>query len=205
MLEIHAGDLAQSAFDQLLGQETVACDTETSGLKWLVDELGIVQIYSPDTGTHIVQALQGHPATRLCLLLEDAGVHKIFHHAPFDLAFLKATYGVDVNNVSCTKIASKILVPSISTDHSLKALLKRHLGVSVSKGQVRTSDWTAQDLSVEQAEYAEQDVKFLIPLLESLEIELAKSNRLELFRDCCSFLPIRAKLDQILTDDVFAY
>lgn len=205
MLEIHTGDLTQDAFEELLDQEVIACDTETSGLNWLADELGIIQIYSPLIGTHIVKATQGQSATRLCQLLQDVRVRKIFHHAPFDLAFLKATYGVNAKNVSCTKIASKMLFPSISTDHSLKDLIERHLGISVSKGKVRTSDWMVDELSDEQIDYAEQDVKYLIPLLELLESELANTNRIELYRDCCSFLPVRAQLDQFIADDIFAY
>ncbi|MGP9788039.1 ribonuclease D [Glutamicibacter sp. 287] len=205
MLEIHSGDLTQNAFDQLAHQKILACDTETSGLNWQADKLGIVQLYSPFSGTHIVRAVEGKPAKLLCQLLEDSKTRKVFHHAPFDLAFLKAAWDVDVRNVACTKIASKLLWLSDETDHSLKTLLERRLGVNISKGVVRTSDWTVARLSDEQISYAAQDVRYLVPLLESLESGLADLDRLNLFQECCDFLSTRARIDQLIPGDIFAY
>jgi len=63
------------------------------------------------------------------------------------------------------------------TDHSLKALVKRHLGLELDKS-CQTSDWGSEHLSREQVEYAAKDAEVLLPLYEILR-ELLRRNRLE--------------------------
>lgn len=205
MLLKHDGDLSIPAYESFLAQETISCDTETTGLDWLGDRLALVQLHSIGTGTHLVKVDSEQQGTLVRRLIEDPKIRKVFHHAPFDLAFLKAAWGVDAHNVVCTKIASKLLHGAESIDHSLQSLLERRLGVRISKGPVRTSDWEASELSDEQVQYAQSDVVFLLPLLENLERALAAKNRLELFQQCCSFLHVRARTDQLLLGDVFSY
>src|SRR5688572_22081989 len=112
-------DVTDSTAAKLRAAGRVAWDIETTGLDWDSDRIATCQIYSVDTGPIIVQ-LNGHVPTQLCGLLRDEQVVKVFHHAPFDLRFMRAQWGVQARNVKCTKIASKLLFPTLPSEaHSL--------------------------------------------------------------------------------------
>jgi len=128
---------------------------------------------------------------------------KVFHHAPFDLRFLTGRWGATPRNVACTKVASKLLDKG-DVDHSLKALLLRHLGVRIDKDE-RLSDWSADTLTESQVRYAANDVRFLIPLLACLQQGLEAAGRWNLALACFLHLPTRAALEVGSFGDVFAY
>ena len=71
-------------------------------------------------------------------ILKDEKINKLFHFARADL-FHKEYLGVDVKNVNCTKIMSKI-ARSYSDKHGLKDLIKEFIGIDVSK-QLQSSDF----------------------------------------------------------------
>ncbi len=198
-----SGDISKSARDSLLGASLIACDTETSGLDWRVEKLELCQMHSIEMGTVILQLDKDRP-TNFIQVVEASEAKKIFHHAPFDLAFMRSSWGLTPKNVACTKIASKLLAAGSEKDHSLKALLDRELGVEIRKGAVRTSNWAAT-LSAEQIEYATDDVRYLIPLYERLLSELKQAGLEDAYQKCCDFLPARCELDQIIEGDIFAY
>jgi ribonuclease D len=89
-------------------------------------------------------------------------------------------------------------------DHSLKALLLRHLGVRIDKAE-RLSDWSANMLTESQVRYAANDVRFLIPLIASLQRRLEAVGLRDLALACFSHLPTRAVLEVGGFGDVFAY
>ncbi|MHB8341445.1 MAG: ribonuclease D [Mycobacteriales bacterium] len=194
------GDLAAA----LHAVPRVAWDIETSGLDWRTDRIGTCQLHAPDVGTIIVQ-LNGHQPSLLPELLADPGVLKAFHHAPFDLRFMTWHWRTPAVSIACTKVASKLLTPHEANDsHSLQALLDRYLGVKISKAE-RISDWLADDLSEGQLRYAAADVTHLLPLLSSLEKELANAGLTGLYAQCIEFLPTRVQLEVDDYPDVFAY
>ncbi len=144
--------------------------------------------------------------TRLRDLVAHPDVTKVFHHAPFDLQFMQHHWGINAERVKCTKIASKLSKPTASAGrHSLAALADELLDVSLSKGAVRTSDWSASSLSDEQTAYAANDVRYLLSLLERLEASLAQRGLLNLYQRCCDFLPAQTLLQVGGYPDVFAY
>ena len=78
-------------------------------------------------------------------LLEDKSLTKIFHYARFDMAVLKENLNINVRNVFCTKIASK-LTRTYSSKHGLKDLVKEILNVELDKTE-QTSDWSQKKLN----------------------------------------------------------
>lgn len=183
----------------------IAWDVETSGLDWRRDRLGTCQLFAAGVGVVVVSLGEGKPAA-LAKLLEEPDVEKVFHHAPFDLRFIVHAWGVRPVSIRCTKVASKVLEPSASNEvHSLQQLAARYLGVSLGKGEVRKSDWSAHELTPEQLEYAAGDVMHLLALLDVLEARLQASGRAELYDACCAFLPARVSLEIGGYPDVFAY
>ena len=70
---------------------------------------------------------------------------KIFHFARFDLAAIKHYLDIRIENVFCTKIASR-LVRTYTEYHSLRELCRELLGVQISKQQ-QSTDWGTKYLS----------------------------------------------------------
>ena len=178
----------------------VAVDTETMGLNPARDRLCLVQLSSGDGNAHLVQIARGQTeAPNLCALLADPGTTKLFHFGRFDIAALKAAFGVTTAPVWCTKIASK-MVRTFTDRHGLKYLLQDLVQIDISKQQ-QTSDWGAADLTDAQMEYAASDVLYLHRLKAELERRLAREGRTELAQACFDFLPVRAELDLLGWDD----
>ncbi|MBW0159260.1 ribonuclease D [Sedimentimonas flavescens] len=187
---LHQNDLPEGL---TLGP-VVAIDTETMGLDPRRDRLCLVQLSSGDGDAHLVQIAKGQTeAPRLCAMLADPGVEKLFHFARFDIAALYNAFGVITAPVFCTKIASK-MVRTFTDRHGLKYLLQELAGVDISKQQ-QTSDWGAAELTQAQLEYAASDVLYLHRLREVLIERLAREGRTGLAKSCFDFLPARAQLD----------
>lgn len=185
---------------------SIAIDCETMGLNILRDRLCVVQISSGDGNAHLVQFEQGkYDAPNLKKILSDEKVLKIFHFARFDLAALQLYLKVEIKNVYCTKIASK-LVRTYTDAHGLKALCDEMLGVELSKKQ-QTSDWGNSAITDKQVDYAASDVLHLHKLKEKLDEMLRREGRTEIFEACVKFLPTRAKLDLcgFNSSDIFAH
>jgi ribonuclease D len=201
---VHKDDLDEAFLQACLAADKVAWDIETSGLNWREDSIGTCQVaVGPEIA--VIQLSGWGPPPRLSALLEAPDVRKIFHHAPFDLRFMAYQWNVQPANIACTKIASKILDPHLpSSDHSLKPVLLRHLGVAISKEQ-QQSDWMARDLLGAQIRYAATDVEYLERLLDTLSEKAAKAGCSDLLDQSFQYLPTRVELDLRGIGDVFNY
>jgi ribonuclease D len=210
-IELHTGDLPDGiAFGPL-----VAIDTETTGLDPQRDRLCVVQLSDGDGCCHLVHfpltVRRGTridatlDAPRLCALLGDPRIVKLFHFARFDLAMLMRHLGVTCSPVYCTKIASK-LVRTYTDRHGLKDLCRELLGIDLSKEQ-QSSDWGADSLAAEQLRYAASDVLHLHNLRERLNAMIEREGRAQLAQACFEFLPHRARLDLAgwASEDIFAH
>ncbi|MBN9058452.1 MAG: ribonuclease D [Rhizobiales bacterium] len=201
-IRLHRGDLP----DLSNYGASVAIDTETLGLNPHRDRLCVVQLSPGDGTADVVQIARGQrEAPNLVKLLTDPGVTKIFHFARFDVAVLGHAFGITVNPVYCTKIASR-LTRTYTDRHGLKDLVKELLDVDLSKQQ-QSSDWAAEKLSEAQLAYAASDALYLHGLKTRLDERLARENRAELAEACFRFLPTRAELDLAgwAEQDIFAH
>ena len=198
------GDLRKELADLFHEATMQAWDIETSGLDWRVDRIGTCQLHADHVASVVVK-FNDHFPERLLGILADSQVTKVFHHAPFDLSFITSHWKARARNVADTKIASKLLEPKApNSEHSLKALLARHLQIEISKDQ-QVSDWLAPELTAEQLAYAVSDVAYLLPLLERLESKLREAGLTDLFRQCLAFLPTRVALEVGGYPDVFSH
>ena len=172
----------------------IAIDTETMGLNVNRDRLCVIQISDGNGDAHLVQFEQNtYAAPNLKKLLSDEKVLKIFHFARFDWAVISRYLGVDLKNVYCTKIASK-LVRTYADAHGLKSLCDELLSVEISKKQ-QSSYWGNSEITKQQIDYAASDVLHLHKIKIKLDDMLKKEGRFEDFQKCIEFLPTRAKLD----------
>jgi ribonuclease D len=199
------GDLPADLASAFGAAERVAWDVETTGLDWRQDRLATCQLFAEETGVAIV-SLDERTPPRLAALLESQAVEKVFHHAPFDLRFMAHAWQVQPEAIRCTKVASKLLEPRAANEtHSLQRLVDRYLGVTLTKGAVRTSDWTVSSLTPDQRDYAAGDVLHLLALLDVLTAAMDWQHLARLYDDCCAFLPVRVALELADYPDVFAY
>ena len=128
---------------------------------------------------------------------------KLFHFARADLLFIKKYLGVDIENVNCTKIMSKI-ARSYSDRHGLKDLIKEFIGIDVSK-QLQSSDFGGE-LSEKQLKYCAQDVIYLHEIYDSLKKILERENRIEIYEKTIKFINTRVDLDfASFKDDIWSH
>lgn len=178
----------------IFSSNSIAIDTEAMGLNIGRDRLCLIQISTGDGNCHLVKFSQNNfQAPNLKKLLTNEKILKIFHYGRFDLAILKYHLQIDIKNIYCTKIASK-LVRTYTDSHGLKTICEELLGVEISKKQ-QSSDWGNKEISDKQIDYASSDVLYLHALKEKLDAMLIRENRMELFKSCVEFLPIRVDLD----------
>jgi ribonuclease D len=177
---------------QLSGE--IALDTEAMGLNNLRDRLCTVQLSDGNGKAHVVHFPEPNfNCQNLKKLLTDEKNLKIFHFARFDLSIMQYYLEIDIKNIFCTKVSSK-LVRTYTDSHGLKILCEELLGIKLSK-QERSSDWGANNLTQEQLNYAANDVLHLHKLMDKLSKRLAREKRLDLAKEAFAALPIIAKLD----------
>tara|TARA_B100000686_G_C16753582_1_gene954033 strand:- start:1246 stop:1857 length:612 start_codon:yes stop_codon:yes gene_type:complete len=188
-IKLHKEDLP----DQIQFSNKIAIDCEFMGLNVERDRLCLVQISSGKNDAHIIQLNKDkYNAPNLKKLLTNNDINKIFHFARADLLFIKKYLNVDVENINCTKLMSR-LSRTFSDKHGLKDLIKEFIGIDVSK-QLQTSDFGG-NLTDKQLQYCAKDVIYLHKIYESLHKILVRENRINLYEETIKFLPTRVELD----------
>ena len=174
--------------------KNIAIDTEAMGLDLRRDKLCLVQLfYENDDKVFLIRIHSKISCPNLRTLLTNNNTMKIFHYARFDVAMIKKYLNIAVKNVFCTKIASR-LSRTYTDAHSLKELCKDLLSVSLQKGY-GSSNWSAQELSEEQKNYAIYDVIYLHSLKDKLVDMLKEFNRFHLANKLFKALITRVELD----------
>jgi len=172
----------------------LAVDTETMGLNPHRDRLCLIQLNDGGENTHLVKVSKNlKPAPNICKLLSDHKKQKLFHFARFDVAILSKSFGITINNIYCTKIASK-LARTYTDRHSLKSLCEELLSIQLSKEE-QSSDWGSSTLSEKQMKYAANDVLYLHTIKEKLDLILQREDRVELAKSCFDFINTQVCLD----------
>ncbi len=201
-IKLHKNDLPDEI--KLDDKKSLAIDSEFSGLNVNRDKLYLVQISTGINDAHIIQLnRENYDAPNLKRLLSNNNIEKIFHFARADMTFIKQYLNINVQNVNCTKIMSK-LARSYSDRHGLKDLVKEFLGIEISK-QLQSSDFGGT-LNEKQLKYCAGDVIYLHKIYSSLKEILIREKRYELYKQAISFIDTRVDLDLALfTDDIWSH
>ena len=205
--QLFQNDLPLQSIKSFKGDITI--DTETLGLNIKRDRLCLIQLRNESNKkVYLIKFDKDISPTNsknIKLLLEDKSLTKIFHYARFDMAILKENLNINVRNVFCTKIASK-LTRTYSSKHGLKDLVKEILNVELDKTE-QTSDWSQKKLTKQQIQYAMNDVIYLSDLKKNLEAKLLEAKRLKTFKSIMNFLDTRVELDLMGWEntDIFAH
>tara|TARA_Y100001980_G_C14512696_1_gene288100 strand:- start:384 stop:1001 length:618 start_codon:yes stop_codon:yes gene_type:complete len=201
-IKLHKEDLPDEI--KLDDKKSIAIDSEFSGLNVNRDKLYLVQISSGANDAHIIQLnRENYHAPNLKKLLTNKNITKIFHFARADMAFIKKYLNVNVENVNCTKIMSKI-ARSYSDRHGLKDLVKEFLGVEISK-QFQSTDFGGV-LNEKQLKYCANDVIYLHKIYSTLKEILIREQRIDLYNKAISCIHTRVDLDLALfTEDIWSH
>ena len=199
-IKLHKKDLP----DEIKFSDKIAIDCEFTGLNVERDRLCLLQISSGNNDAHIIQLdKDNYNAPNLKKILTNEKISKLFHYARADLLFIKKYLEVNVENINCTKIMSKI-ARSYSDKHGLKDLIKEFIGIDISK-QLQTS-YFGGDLSDKQLKYCAQDVLYLHKIFYGLKDILEREKRLDLYERTIKFINTRVELDfASFKDDVWSH
>ena len=188
-INFYTGDLPTS----FKASNIIALDSETMGLNPKRDKLCLVQISNGDEVCHLVKIdLSTKKPLNLIKILKNNKIQKIFHYARFDVAVFKHNFKINIKNIYCTKIASK-LVRTYTDKHGYKDLCSELLGKSISKAE-QSSDWGGE-LTKEQQKYAATDVLYLHKIKDKLDSMLLREKRSNLAKACFDFIQYRTDLD----------
>ncbi len=199
-IKLHKEDLP----DQLSLGDNIAVDCEFMGLNVERDALCLVQISTGNNDAHIVQLNRDtYDAPNLKKVLGDKNIKKIFHYARADLLFIKKNLKINVENIDCTKLMSKI-ARSYSDKHGLKDLIKEFTGNDISKN-LQSSDFGG-DLTDKQLKYCANDVIYLHKIYDSLKKILVREKRDKLYDNSVKFVGTRVDLDLAsFTSDIWSH
>ena len=205
--QLFQNDLPKQLLKSFKGD--ISIDTETLGLNIKRDRLCLIQLRNESNKkVYLIKFdkdISPVNSKNIKSLLEDKSLTKIFHYARFDMGVLKENLNINVRNIFCTKIASK-LTRTYSSKHGLKDLVNEILNVELDKTE-QTSDWSQKKLTKQQIQYAMNDVIYLSDLKKNLEAKLLEAKRLKTFKSIMNFLDTRVQLDLMGWEntDIFAH
>ncbi len=182
----------------------ISIDTETLGLNIKRDRLCLIQLRNEiNKKVYLIKfdnSLSGKNSKNIKSLMENRLLTKIFHYARFDMAILKENLNINVKNVFCTKLASR-LTRTYTSKHGLKDLVKEILNINLDKTE-QSSDWSRTKLTKQQIHYAISDILYLSDIKTSLTPKLKELDRIKTFDKLMKFMETRVELDLMGWEDV---
>ena len=163
----------------------MAIDTEFVREKTYFPLLSLIQIAiqnEENIEVFLIDCLAEINLLEIVKLIYDQKIIKIFHSSMQDLQIFQRIHN-DMNaedksklpeNVFDTQIMSNIVDSNIN--QSYQSLVEKFCNYKINKDQQR-SDWERRPLTVEQLEYAVEDVLFLIPIYQELLQNITKLGR----------------------------
>ena len=175
-------------------EKAIGLDCEALGLVLGRDPLTLVQLGLDSKEYYLIKLNRdNYKAPNLKKLLSNGSTQFIMHYARQDMLWLKYHLGVTIENIFCTKLASKI-ARTASNYHGYKDLVKEICGKDISKKE-QQSDWGDPNLSPKQISYAAQDTEFLFEIKKKLTNMLEREKRIELYEKSIKVLPILVDME----------
>jgi ribonuclease D len=106
-------------------------------------------------------------------VMADPKVRKIFHAADYDIRCLFRDYRIEVRGLFDTMVSGQFLGEK---KVGLADMLDKYFNVKLDKKYQR-SDWSARPLSKAMVQYAAEDTRYLLQLMELMEKRLAEKGR----------------------------
>ena len=172
----------------LSNEKFIGIDCEALGLKLGRDPLTLIQLGLKSKKFYLIKLnRETYNAPNLLKVLSNTSTQFVMHYARQDLLWLKYHLKVELKNIFCTKVASK-LARTASSAHGYKDLVKELCGKEISKKE-QQSDWGNPHLSPKQINYAAQDTEYLFEIKEKLTKMLIREKRFDLFEKSMKVIP----------------
>ena len=178
----------------LTNEKVVGLDCEALGLVIGRDPLTLIQLGLESKKYYLIKLnRKTYSAPNLIKVLSNPNTQFIMHYARQDLLWIKYHLNIEVKNIFCTKLCSKI-ARTAANAHGYKDLVKELCGKDISKKE-QQSDWGDPNLSEKQISYAAQDTEFLFEIKNKLMKMLIREKRIELFEKCMKVLPVLVDME----------
>ena len=183
--------------------DRIALDTEADSLHSYREKLCLLQMSVPaavsarGSNDFIVDPLAGLDLEPLRRALESREI--VLHGADYDLRMLRLGLNFTGHTIFDTLIAARLLG---IREFSLAALVKRYFGLELPKGSQK-ANWARRPLPTRMAEYAINDVHYLLALAEKLEAELDACQRRDWLRQSCRRAIEQAAVARVRKQDEF--
>jgi len=161
-------------------QTEIAVDLEMDSLHHYQEKVCLIQI-STRTESWLIDPLALKDLSPLAASLGDPRIRVVMHGADYDIRSLHRDFGIEVQNLFDTMLASRFLG---ITEFGLAALLKARFGIELNK-KYQKADWSKRPLSPEMSAYAAADTSDLLPLYDQLSAELNGKGRLHWLEEEC--------------------
>jgi ribonuclease D len=160
---------------RLAGAERIGIDTEFVSEDTFRPELCLIQIATQDE-LAVIDPYRSGDLTAFWRTLIEGRHTTIVHAAREEVSFALTACGEPLANVFDIQLAAGFC--SAEYPSSYGSVVTRFLNARPAKGEQRT-DWRRRPLSAEQIEYALEDVRYLLPLHETLTARLERLERLD--------------------------
>jgi ribonuclease D len=160
---------------RLARADRIGIDTEFVSEDTYRPELCLVQVATQDT-LAVIDPYKAGDLTKFWRTLADGEHSTIIHAAREEVNFALTACGSPPAHVFDTQLAAGFC--SAEYPSSYGSVVTRFLNARPGKGEQRT-DWRRRPLTEEQIDYALEDVRYLLPLYDTLGRKLKKLNRLE--------------------------
>jgi ribonuclease D len=178
----NAGDL--TAFIHKTRQaRMIAVDIEGDSMFHFQEKVCLIQM-AANGHTAVIDTLAVSDLSGLKPLFASPSICKVIHGADYDVRSLYRDFGIEIQNLFDTQLASMYVGWQ---ETSLEAVVARCFDVELDK-RCQKKDWSRRPLPGDMAAYAASDVVHLIPLAKALTNELDQYGRLDWVREECQLL-----------------
>jgi len=157
---------------------SVGLDLEADSLYRYSERICLVQVCYRDE----VKLVDPLAEQSLKELIAWVGKSRIWMHgADYDMSLMLREWGLVPPVLYDTQIAAQLLGHE---RFGYASLVEQYFGVELSKSSQK-ADWGKRPLSSTMLEYAKNDVRYLLPLADAVEVKLKELGRYEWFLESC--------------------
>ena len=168
-------------------EKTVGVDLEADSMYHFKEKVCLIQMAAPSINV-VIDPLAVKDLSALKPLFKRNDICKIFHGADYDIRSLYRDFRITIDNLFDTELASRFLG---FPETGLEAVVKKKFDVTLDK-KFQRKDWSRRPLPPDMIAYAAEDVRYLLPLAESLKSELDEKNRLVwVYEECRQLSKVR--------------
>jgi len=180
---IHKLSDLKSLCRALRREEVLALDTEADSLYHYFPKVCLIQI-ATNRNAFLIDPIAIKSMDPLGPLLASKKIKKVFHGADYDVRSLFRDFGIRVNNLFDTMVASQFIGEN---EPALAGVVLRRFGAILDKKYQR-ANWSRRPLSRDMMLYAARDTAYLIRLYGQLTVELKAKGRLSWVEEECELL-----------------